>query len=296
MLIQAVQPLIPFFGSASALRLCAASILCGALMGCNAPKANSDLAATDVQVSPEPSANKVALASSIKVRFGVDAVVDTSALVVSVDGVPVDGRVLYSDVARQLSFQPVAPLRANTVYTVTLAAQATVNGSSTEAQKWTFTTADEVGMTPQWVIDTCMTDADIALLAEINRQRLQGGQCDGEIIAPSAALEWQCDLAFIASEHAEDLMAMDDVGAMGSDGLSPVGRVTQAGLVWRGVAENEQRLMNIQASDIVSQTMQSPSQCQTLLDARLSHVGAATALASDGQSEASIAVQLFIQQ
>ena len=261
-------------------------------MGCNAPEANSDLNAGEVQVSPEPSANKVALASSIKVRFSADAVVDASALVVSVDGVPVDGRVVYSDATRQLTFQPVAPLRANTVYTVTLAAQTT----NAEAQQWTFTTADEVGMTPQWVIDTCMTGDDMALLAEINRQRLQGGQCDGEAIAPSAALEWQCDLAFIANEHAEDLMAMNDVGAMGSNGLSPVGRVTQAGLVWRGVAENEQRLMNAQASGIVSQSLQSPSQCQTLLDARLSHVGAATVLVADGKSEEAIAVQLFMQQ
>ena len=295
MLLRAVQPFVPFFAPVSALRLCIASALCGVLLGCNAPAANTELAATQVQVSPEPSANKVALASAIKVRFGADAVIDTNALMVSLDGEPVDGRVVYSDASRQLSFQPVEPLRANTTYTVALAALNTPEGADIEAKQWSFTTADEVGMTPQWVIDTCMTDDDIALLAEINRQRSQGGHCEGETFAPAAALEWQCDLAFIASEHAEDLVAMETVGAIGSDGLSPVGRVTQAGLVWRAVAENEQRVNDVRPEFIVAHSLQTSGQCQTLLDARLSHVGAATALL-DPEGQTSIAVQLFIQQ
>ena len=303
MLSLVVQPLVPSSRRFHIFRHCLASAVCVLFAGCNSEGANTSgaqttpLASHQVQVSPEPQAQKVSLASSIHVRFApnTDIANPTGLLQVLQNGEPVAGQVVFSQHQEQLSFQPLAALQPNTHYQVILAEAVTTGGERIAAQQWTFTTADNLGLTPQWVIDTCMTDDDIALLASINQRRLQGGQCGGQALLPMAPLMWSCDLAFIASEHASDLVRMGLVSSTGSNGLSPVDRVSQSSMVWRGVAENDFAVaLDAPIEQAVEQPLGDVTQCQTVLNNQLTHLGAAVAPALD--KEHKIWVQLFVQQ
>lgn len=273
-------------------------LLLGGCEDAGSQGSNVALTGNDVEVSPRAGGSNVALVSSVKVRFASDVAVagDTSELRLLMDGKPVAGDVIYSEKQYQLTFQPLEALKPNATYSVELIDVLTYEGDVVPAQAWSFETTDAVGMTAQWVLDSCMSSDDIAQLAAINAERAKGVACDGLPISPAPALSWHCDLAAVAYEHSADLARMSVLGSVSSNGKGVTERVSEVGVVWRGVAENT--FVTGAGNDtagVINHALSSTQQCENLLNPLLTHIGVAAAPSVDGH-ESMFWVQLLVQQ
>lgn len=256
------------------------------------------LTGSDIEVSPKAGGSNIALVSSVKVRFASDVAVagDTSELRLLVDGKPVAGDVIYSEKQYQLTFQPLEALKPNARYSVELIDVLTYEGDVVPAQTWSFETTDVVGMTAQWVLDSCMSSDDITQLAAINVERAKGVACDGLPVSPAPALSWHCDLASVAYEHSADLARMGMLGSISSNGKGATERVSEVGVVWRGVAENTfVTAASNNTAEVLNTALSNAQQCENLLNPLLTHIGVAAASSVDGR-ESAFWVQLLVQQ
>ena len=269
------------------------------LVGCEdaSLQDTAELTDNEIEVSPKAGDSNVALVSSVKVRFASDVAVagDSSELKVLLDGKEVDGVVTYSERQHQLTFQPREALKPDTRYTVQMADVLAYDGAVVPAQQWAFNTTGAVGMTAQWVLDSCMSSDDIALLAAINNERESGVGCSGLPVSPAPALSWHCDLAGVAYEHSADLARMGVVGDVSSSGKGVVERVSEAGVVWRGVAENTLVTEGEGALVAMDAALSNFTQCENLLNPALTHIGVASAPSLAG-AEHQFWVQLLVQQ
>lgn len=246
-------------------------------------------------MQPAAGQSDVSLVSAVKVALPAGAYLlndAQSAITVYQDGNAVEGQVIQSNYDNTVTFQPKAQLDANAQYQVVLEGWVSSAGELKESSTWQFTTVGELGATPQWVIDTCMTQEDKALLAELNEIRLQGGICGDKSFSPVQALSWHCDLVYVASEHAADQARMGLIGTTGSNGMGPVGRMATTSVIWRGIAENDLVVVNGQSA--VAASLDTPAHCENVHSPALSHVGMASAPTADGL-EQSVWTQLFVQ-
>lgn len=274
-----------------------ASVVCVlSLAGCSESMVDGQAAEREELVAqPAAGQQDVALVSSVKVGLPAGAYLlddEGSQVTLYVNGQVVEGQVVTSELSNTVTFQPKSQLAPNAQYRVVLGAWVSPDGEIAEQSEWQFNTTSELGATPQWVIDSCMTREDKALLAELNRLREQGGNCGGEAFAAAEPVSWHCDLAFVAAEHAADQARMGVVGSTGSNGLGPVGRVASTNIIWRGVAEND--LVVADDESAISVSLQEPAQCANLLTSKLTHVGMASAPTADGLAHA-VWTQLFVQ-
>lgn len=267
------------------------------LTGCSEAMVDGEAAQQRQELVAQPAAGQqeVSLVSSIKVGLPEGAYMLDEAseqVTVQLDGQEVEGQVVVSELNNTVTFQPKSQLAPNAQYHVKLGAWVSANGEVKEQSAWQFDTVAELGATSQWVIDSCMTSEDKASLAELNRLRAQGAHCGDEAYAPAEPVSWHCDLAYVAAEHAADQARMGLVGATGSNGMGPIGRVSSANIIWRGVAEND--LVVAEGQSAIAASKQSPSQCANLLSPELTHVGMASAPTADGLDQA-VWTHLFIQ-
>lgn len=269
------------------------------LVGCEdaSLQDTAELTDNEIEVSPKAGDSNVALVSSVKVRFASDVAVagDTSELKVLLDGEEVDGTVTYSERQHQLTFQPREALKPDARYTVQMVDVLAYDGAVVPAQQWAFDTTGAVGMTAQWVLDSCMSPDDIALLAAINAERESGVGCSGLPVPPAPALSWHCDLTAVAYEHSADLARMGVVGDVSSNGKGVIERVSEVGVVWRAVAENSLITADGESLAAVNAALSNVSQCENLLNPAFTHIGAASASSMDG-AEHQFWVQLLVQQ
>lgn len=267
------------------------------LTGCSEAMVDGEAAQQRQDLIAQPAAGQqeVSLVSSIKVGLPAGAYMLAESgeqVTVYLDGQVVEGQVVVSELNNTVTFQPKSQLAPNAQYHVELGSWVSADGDINEQSTWQFNTVAELGATSQWVIDSCMTSEDKALLAELNRLRAQGGNCGDKAYAPVESVSWHCDLAYVAAEHAADQARMGLVGATGSNGMGPIGRVSSADIIWRGVAENDLVAANGQSS--IAASKQSPSQCANLLTPELTHVGMASAPTADGLDQV-VWTHLFVQ-
>jgi len=192
---------------------------------------------------------RIALVSSIDVGFDQDVMVEsaTEIIHVSMGGEKVDG-VIDRVNARDYRFTPAQLLSPDTQFSVTVSDQLmSTDGLLFQGAQWTFRTVNDVYTTSQEVIDLCMNDADIEMLALVNQARLQSRYCEDERGAedpdrtyhPAAKrLSWNCLLQESSIIHSQDMQENNFFEHEGSDGSTVGDRTTRVGYDWQWIGEN----------------------------------------------------------
>lgn len=231
-----------------------------------------------VAAFPGPGEPQVALVSPISVELdgsliqGADL---TAAIRVQSPTGAVAGTI--TQVAPDtLVFRPTHLWSPDTVYKVALdpdlisAAGLPVN----EDAGWEFTTVPDLYMTQQTVIDECMSEQDMEMLAAVNRARSTARAC-GENTRPAVGkLVWNCLLQQAALAHSEDMANNDFFSHTGSDGSTVGVRITRTGYVWSHAAENLAAGQRTVAT-AMDGLLKSPGHCDNIMSANYAEFGSA---------------------
>ena len=230
--------------------------------------------------SRSPTANAInrSLLTSIDLVFDrvlMATTVTSSAMYVEQAGTRQDITLTHTDGSAQVRIGFANPLSPNTTYTVVIGnALMAQDGSRYVAEQWEFATAAEIGATSQAVIDQCMSQQDIAMLAAVNQARAVARSCGSTASPAVAALAWNCKLEQAANGHSQDMAENDFFDHTGSNGLSSGNRVTNAGYTWNGVSENIAAGQTT-LSQVITGWLNSPGHCSNIMAAWPTELGAA---------------------
>lgn len=192
---------------------------------------------------PGPGEVRVALVSPISVEFD-NTLLAGQDLAQAIQVTTRNGTVFPGSVSQSapdtLTFTPTGLWAANTGYTIAINPALMSNNGLTVAAdlRWSFTTIADVYATPQSVIDLCMSDDDVAMLAAVNRVRTNARFCRGTPYPAVGKLTWNCLLQQAAVAHSLDMATNDFFEHAGSDGSDHVLRIQRTGYPAFAAGEN----------------------------------------------------------
>jgi uncharacterized protein YkwD len=193
-------------------------------------------------VFPGPGEPRVALVSPISVQFDAALLqglaLDTALTVTSATGT--HAGTITRIQPDTLVFRPSTLWQPETVYSITLdPTLISADGLNISAgNTWQFTTVADVYTTSQAVIDECMSDQDVEMLAAVNEARIVARVC-GENNRPAVGkLVWNCQLQQAAITHSEDMATNNFFSHTGSDGSNVGVRITRTDYLWSHAGEN----------------------------------------------------------
>jgi uncharacterized protein YkwD len=209
------------------------------------PEESLPFAADELNVAaafPGPGEQRVALVSPISIGFDAPLLPSqdlTHAIRVMYGGNEIPGSISQT-ADDTLLFRPTDLWMPNRRYTIEIdAALMSAEGRSVNAElQWEFVTIADVHTTSQNIIDLCMSDLDVEMLAAVNQARSSARFC-GSVAFPAAGkLSWNCRLQDAAISHSQDMANNDFFEHTGSDGSDVAQRITRAGYAARLAAEN----------------------------------------------------------
>lgn len=220
-------------------------------------------------------ANNAALVSHITVDFSeplLEHSFSSDLVSVSVDGSPVGG-VQRLVAPSSVQFIPDTLLQPDTLYHVKVSDQVmSQSGRTLRPVEWQFRTVADVYTTSQDIIDQCMSERDIEMLASVNAARTQSRTCGEDFQAAVNKLSWSCDLQAAAISHAVDMSEQNFFSHTGSDGSSIGTRATRTGYRWSIVGENiaaGQRSVN----GVMLGWLDSPGHCRNIMSPHYTQFG-----------------------
>lgn len=224
--------------------------------------------------APAPGSTRTALVSTVQVTFSqpvLDNSFDNTLITVfSGDGL-IEGNL------RQLSsqifeFVPDNRLPPSTEFQVLVGDIISASGEEHAGFQWAFTTAGDIGNTPQSIIDSCMNDLDLRMLSAVNMARSQARSCGSDQMPAVASLSWHCELRKAAQAHSDDMARNNFFSHAGSNGSSAGDRVSDTNYSWRSVREN---LAAGQQSveEVMSGLLDSPGHCVNIMAGDVVHFG-----------------------
>lgn len=228
---------------------------------------------------PPSGAERIALISPITLSFSQELLAgsyDDQFISLLENGKRVGGE-LHSQNNRQFTFTPDLKLQPNTLYQVHIAAGAmSVHGVDIQEESWVFETVGDVHTTPQEVIDSCMSDRDIAMLASVNQARTENRSCGEDFYPATEKLTWNCRIQIAAAAHAQDMAENDFFSHTGSDGSAASTRISRAGYVWSWAGENI-AAGQYSVNDVMIGWLDSPGHCANIMSPAFSEFGFAYA-------------------
>jgi len=149
-------------------------------------------------------------------------------------------------------------------------------GETYKGAEWSFNTAKDVYTTSQTVLDQCMSDRDIAMLAAVNTARSSPRVCidDGMLLPAVIKLKWNCTLQTVAATHNNDMLTNDFFAHEGSDQSDASQRATRAGYIWGAVGENLAAGYPT-ALEAVDGLLESPGHCENIMSDNYTEFGSA---------------------
>jgi uncharacterized protein YkwD len=225
---------------------------------------------------PGPGEPRVALVSAISVRFDGNLIqgLDLSrAIQLQSPAGAVTGTITQTE-PDTLVFRPTQLWSPTTVYSITLdPALMSADGLPlVDDVSWQFITVADVYTTSQAVIDGCMSDLDVEMLAAVNLARSQARSCGSNSRPAVAKLAWNCRIQQAAIGHSEDMATHDFFEHTGSDGSSVGDRVTRAGYVWSSVGENISAGQRTVAT-VMTGLLNSPGHCENIMSPNFTEFG-----------------------
>ncbi len=215
---------------------------------------------------PASKARNVSLVTTVDVALGagvmMESVPEDFISLTSPAGL-VEGYLIELD-DRQFRFTPYDPLTPNTRYQVSTAPIMSTEGLENEGYQWEFTTADNIGATPQEIIDSCMNQRDITMLAAVNQARLKARKCGSVTYSAAAPLKWNCKLRLAAQAHSDEMATSNFFSHIGSDGSRPSDRVQAQGYRYSTVRENI-AAGQTSIEEVMRGLLNSPEHCETIM-------------------------------
>ena len=225
---------------------------------------------------PAPNEERVALVSPISLTFDAPLLAGqslTDAIRVSSSAHEVVGSISLST-GDTLIFRPADMWQPSTHYAIDInpnlmsADGLLVNGEL----RWEFLTVADVHTTPQDILDLCMSDLDVEMLAAVNQARIIARSCDTTFYAATGKLSWSCLLQEAALTHSQDMANLDSFSHQGSDGSTFAQRILRTGYPARLVGENLAYGYTTVAEAMVG-WLNSPEHCRTLMTPELTEFG-----------------------
>lgn len=156
-------------------------------------------------------------------------------------------------------------------------------GARRDGNEWTVVLA-AAQPNPQLLLPD-QEQAGQEILAATNAARAVPRDCGGVAMAAAPPVRWSARLAAAALLHSQDMAQQGYFGHTDPQGKDVAQRASAAGYAWRNVAENIARGQN-SAQEAVAGWLDSPGHCRSLMDARLSEMGAAYSIRSNKRSTA----------
>lgn len=195
-----------------------------------------------VAAFPGPGEQRVALVSSISITFDAPLIQGQDlahAIRVISNNNEVSGSISQST-GDTLIFRPANLWSPNSRYHIEInSALMSAEGNFVNEQlEWEFSTIADVHTTSQSVIDLCMSDLDVEMLAAVNRTRSIARSCGDRAFTATGKLSWNCRLQEAALGHSQDMASNNFFEHTGSDGGGLAERLSRAGYAARIAGEN----------------------------------------------------------
>jgi uncharacterized protein YkwD len=227
--------------------------------------------------SPDADAINRSLVTIVDLTFNqvlISSTVSSATIYVEKAGVRQDADIAHTSGTTRVKLSFPQPLLPSTRYTVVISSELMAeDGSTFVTQRWDFETAADIGATTQAVIDQCMSQADIDMLAAVNQARMQARSCGSSSAPAVATVAWDCKLEQAAQGHSQDMANNGFFDHTGSNGLGPGDRVTNAGYNWRSVSENI-AAGQTSIAQVMSGWLVSPGHCSNIMSGSVTQLGA----------------------
>jgi len=122
-------------------------------------------------------------------------------------------------------------------------------------------------------------DVSERVLDLTNEARSHSRRCGSKSFPPAPPLLLSAKLNGAAREHARDMAKHGQFAHQGSDGSTPMERVTREGYAWRTVGENIAAGAT-SSEEVMAGWLASPGHCENLMDPRFTQMGIAYTLDS----------------
>lgn len=195
-----------------------------------------------VAAFPGPGEPRVALVSPIGITFDAPILPGQDlahAIRVISNTEEISGSISQST-EYTLLFRPANLWMPDSRYSIEIdASLMSTNGHLVNSElQWEFVTVGDVYTTSQSIIDMCMSDLDVEMLAAVNQTRSSARSCDSVAFPAAGKLTWNCRLQAAAASHSRDMADNNFFEHTGSDGSDISQRITRAGYAARVAAEN----------------------------------------------------------
>ena len=191
-------------------------------------------------ITPSDNSQNIALNSKVVVVF-TEPVLENSYqgdLITLLKGnEQVAGRVSTRD-NQTFTFQANTSLSAQSLHTVKIAESMLSSGQTVGSVQTRFMSVADSGQTSQEVIDECMGELDIEMLAQVNAARAQARVCGSTNQPAVPPLKWSCKLQQAALKHSQDMGQNNFFNHTGSNGSTVSSRIDGANYAWRTIGEN----------------------------------------------------------
>lgn len=225
---------------------------------------------------PGPGEERVALVSPISVTFADPLMAGqdlTHAIQVSTDTGQIAGKVTL-EAMDTLIFRPNDMWQPNTRYTIEV--DSTLMSAegllAHQALRWEFRSVADVHTTPQSIIDLCMSELDVEMLAAVNQARSVARSCGQMSYDATGKLHWSCLLQEAAISHTQDMAKHGFFAHQGSDGSNFAQRILRTGYPARVVGENLAEGYTTVA-DVMVGWLNSSEHCSTLMTPEFTEFG-----------------------
>lgn len=193
--------------------------------------------------------------------------------------------ITYEEGQRDLRITPINRLEPDTVYEITVLNDVmSEDGEQLTNQIWRFTTAGNIGNTPQSTIDSCMTDEDLNMLDAVNIARSSQRDCGLDNYQAVSHLSWNCLVKAAALRHSTDMATVNFFSHDGSDASTMRERINDTGYSWSSIAENIAAGYS-SVDSVLAGWLDSPGHCQNIMSSSVTEMGSALVIADPGTTD-----------
>lgn len=229
---------------------------------------------------PGPGDTRVALVSPISVTFDQNLLAGQDldqTIRVTNNGNQIAGNVSVQD-TDTLVFRPTEMWQPNTQYSIEINPELMAeDGLIVNPElRWQFLTIADVHTTSQNIIDLCMSDLDVEMLAAVNQTRSESRLCGGNSYPATGKLTWNCQLQAAAIQHTQDMANNDFFDHTGSDGSRVQHRIFDTGYAALMAGENLAAGYPT-VTEAITALLASTGHCITLMTPEFTEFGAAYA-------------------
>jgi len=225
---------------------------------------------------PANNSNNMATSENILITFEepvFTSTVNNNTVQLIADNRLVAADLQYSQGSMQLVIDPQNDLQSNKLYEVRFSNDLmSVDGGQLAQNRIRFTTAGDMGSTPETVAQGCMTSEDVDMLKQINAARSQARNCGGSRFRAVAPVSFNCQLKEAATRHSLDMARTGNFSHTGTDGSNFSRRIEETGYD-RGAGGENIAWGQRSVTEVMNGWIDSPGHCSNIMSELFTEVG-----------------------